>query len=306
MAQPSPIPLLFLVLVLVLAFPPPASPGDTLVLGYVSAKARKQIPRLLPMADYAAAGLAELGVSAAGVRLARDLEEMGELLRAGRVDWLVETPAGAARLMGEAGALPLLVWGKKGAWSYRTLIVARRDGPVARLADLRGRRIAFEDPGSTSGFYLPLMELEAAGLSAVPLAEPRAEAPRDAVGYAFAGSERNVVTWVLAELAAAGALSDGDWEDPDRVQPEQRAALRVIHRSAPVPRALVVAAAHLDPRRRARLAEHLAGAAADPAAAPALAAFFRSAGFRPLAEDERRWLGELERRWRTLGETVVR
>lgn len=47
---------------------------------------------------------------------------------------------------------------------YHTVFVVKADSPVQSLADLKGRRIAMKDPGSTTGHIVPAWMLHRAGL----------------------------------------------------------------------------------------------------------------------------------------------
>ena len=127
-----------------------------------------------------------------------------------------ETPFVAFDMMEEGLAEPLMREWKKGVAEYHTVIIARGDDEIESLEDLRGRNFAFEDAGSTSGYFLPRVALEAAGLSLEKLDDPRGTPAGDAVGYSFANGEINVVAWVNRGLADAGAISNLDWENPKK------------------------------------------------------------------------------------------
>lgn len=47
---------------------------------------------------------------------------------------------------------------------YFTAFIVKSDSPAQTLADLRGRRIALKDPGSTTGHIIPVVMLRRAGL----------------------------------------------------------------------------------------------------------------------------------------------
>jgi phosphonate transport system substrate-binding protein len=47
---------------------------------------------------------------------------------------------------------------------YHTVFVVKADSPVQTLADLKGRKIAMKDPGSTTGHIVPVWMLHRAGL----------------------------------------------------------------------------------------------------------------------------------------------
>ncbi|WP_019815641.1 phosphate/phosphite/phosphonate ABC transporter substrate-binding protein [Saccharomonospora saliphila] len=59
-------------------------------------------------------------------------------------------------------AVPVL---RRGAPAgYRSYLVAKAGGPIRTVADLKGKRVCFVDPNSTSGYLYPLAALIEAGL----------------------------------------------------------------------------------------------------------------------------------------------
>ena len=83
-------------------------------------------------------------------------------------------------------------------------------------------------------------------------------------------------------LADAGAVSILDWEDETRFPDAFKDDFRVIHQTAPYPRALELTRGDLRPEVRERLREVLLEAAGDPEAGNALAQFFGTSRFLPL------------------------
>ena len=86
-----------------------------------------------------------------------------------------------------------------GATTYRGIIVARTDSGLKTLADLRGKRFAFVDPKSASGYVYPRAMLIEKDI-----------APE---GYFketfFAGDHSKVIAAVLEGRADAGAIYEG-------------------------------------------------------------------------------------------------
>ena len=95
-----------------------------------------------------------------------------------------------------AGKLLLRRW-KGGMAEYHALIFTKRNSETKRLEDLRGKIIAFEDPGSTSGHFLPKFFLSRRGfkLSEKTRIEPNVS-PGE-VGYIFVYSQDKLVDLVL-------------------------------------------------------------------------------------------------------------
>lgn len=49
---------------------------------------------------------------------------------------------------------------RHGASTYQSMFVAKTDGPIKKLEDLAGKKVAYVDPSSTSGYILPLKSLK--------------------------------------------------------------------------------------------------------------------------------------------------
>ncbi len=111
-----------------------------------------------------------MGINDVQLVIVADHRQMVALLRDGRVDWISETPYSAVFFQQAAAAKLLARKWKNGVPSYASLVIARRDSGIDRLAALSGRRFAFQHPGSTTGYFLPVLTLREAGLPLSPLA----------------------------------------------------------------------------------------------------------------------------------------
>jgi phosphonate transport system substrate-binding protein len=207
---------------------------------------------------------------------------MNSYLRRGRVDWVSETAGTGMSLQQGSGARPLLMTERDGVSHYNTVFFARRDSGIRSLADLRGRSVAFQNPLSTSAYYVPAAELLDAGLSLEILLSPMDRPAPTSVGYLFARSELNISTWVHKRLVDVGVMSNLDWQNPQRVPLTFRKDLVVIRETPDYPRALEMVRGNLDPKVEARLREVLIEAANDPDAREALLQFFKTTRFLPI------------------------
>jgi phosphonate transport system substrate-binding protein len=266
-----------------------ASPDDphVLVIGRISDNPKAHYEQLKPLLDYVVPRMADVGIREGRILMAHDAQQMRSYLRRGRVDWVTETAGTAMMLANGAGAKPLLLTERDGVSRYATVFFARRDSGIGSLADLRGRAVAFQNPYSTSAYYVPATELVDAGLKLEILLSPADRPARDTVGYLFARTEPNITTWVHKRLVDVGVMSNLDWENPQRVPLAFRSDLKVIHETTDYPRALEMVRGDLDPKVEARLREVLLEAAADPDAREALLQFFKTTRFLPIDPQSR-------------------
>ncbi|GAB1596352.1 phosphate/phosphite/phosphonate ABC transporter substrate-binding protein [Lysobacter claricitrinus] len=288
-----------LLLALALAPTPLAAAGDSssgvLVLGRVSDDPAAHYDQLKPLLDYVVPRMADVGIREGRILMARDPQQMASYMRRGRVDWVTETAGTAMLLQQRVAARPLLLTERDGVSRYHSVFFARRDRGLSSLDDLRGHRIAFQRPSSTSAYYVPAGLLLDRGMHLEILLSPDDQPAAGAIGYLFARSELNIATWVHKGLVDAGVMSNVDWENPARVPSTFRRDFMLIGQTPDYPRAVEVVRGDLDPRVAARLREVLLQAANDPAGREALLAFFGTTRFLPLDPASERSLGEIGR-----------
>jgi len=271
--------------ILLMALSPAARAAEdahVLVLGRISDDPRGHYDQLKAMLDYVVPRMHDVGITEGRVLMAPDPQQMANYLRRGKVDWVTETASTAVQLQQRADATALLLTERGGVSWYHTVFFTRRDSGIDSLEGLRGHSLALQRILSTSAYMVPMTTLLDAGIMPEMLLGPGDAPARDRVGYLFARSESNVASWVHKRVVDAGALSNLDWEDPGRVPAAFHADLRIIHETAPYPRALELVRADIDPKVQARLREVLLQAGDDPEAAPALKRFFHTSRFLPV------------------------
>lgn len=229
-----------------------AEADRTLVVGVVSHDPKKQFPKLEAMAAYLAERLKDHGIVESAAVVAGSHSEMLTMLRDGTVDVVSETAFSAIHYAEQAGAEILLREWKKGVGEYHSVLIVRRDSGIASLEDLRGKVVAFEDPGSTTGFLLPLATLRQRGLETASVNIGTRPQPTT-VGYGFATEEVNIVTMVSRGIVGAGAISNQDWEDFTRTPDAMKDELAILHESASLLRSTILVRAGLSPAVQAQL-----------------------------------------------------
>jgi len=189
-----------------------------------------------PLVDYAARKLTPTAETKGMVVVAPTPGQMMKLLEEKRVDFYMESPY-ATYLINRLGAAKLLLrrW-KGGLAEYRSLIFTNKESGIVRLEDLRGKIIAFEDPGSTSGYFLPKLFLLKKGFSVVEKPSAGAKVSDREIGYIFADTYQNIASLVVQNKVAAGAISNDDYASVDDTS---KASISILGESESVPRHLV-------------------------------------------------------------------
>lgn len=220
---------------------------NTITVSRVSDHPKKHYKKLKPFIDYIAENLRNMGIKKGKVLLAKDNHQLIKYLREGKVDIVTETPFSSIIYMEKAGAKPLLRRWKKSVPRYNSFIFVRKDSGINSLKDLKGKVIAFEDPGSTTGYFLPKVTIIKEGLEMVELKNYREKPPADKVGYCFAGGEPNIAHWVHKGLVDAGALSNIEYQEPDEVPAGFLPDFKAIYKSESVPRNLILVRGDMNP-----------------------------------------------------------
>ncbi|MCM8796791.1 MAG: phosphate/phosphite/phosphonate ABC transporter substrate-binding protein [Candidatus Omnitrophica bacterium] len=217
------------------------------MFGRVSDNPRKHYQRMKPFIDYLAKRLNDYGIKGGDVFLANNDQQMIKALKEGKVDIVTETFFSSLIYMEKAGTIPILRRWKQGRPDYLSYIFVRRDSKINSLSDLKGKVIAFEDPGSTTGYFLPKIALLKAGVNLVKLNNCRERPPEDKTGYCFAYGEQNIALLVHKKIVEIGTLSDEEYREPDEVPTGILADFKIIHATESIPRNFISVRKELSP-----------------------------------------------------------
>jgi phosphonate transport system substrate-binding protein len=215
--------------------PEPSSKG--LTLGVVLQGPHDAVKEhFSPFVNYVARKLMPAGNAKGMVVVAPTAGQMIKLLEEKQVDFYMESPY-PTYIINRLGAARLLCrrW-KGGIAEYRSLIFTNKESGIARLEDLRGKIIAFEDPGSTSGYFLPKLFLLKKGFSVVEKAGRETKVSASEIGYIFANTDKNMVNLVVQQKIAAGAFSSDDFAHVDDTN---KASISILGETESMPRHLV-------------------------------------------------------------------
>ena len=211
--------------------------SDTLTLGIAAANVEKKTAEHQDFVNYLTRKLFNRPELKGRVIVVPTALQLAQLLVETKVDFFMDS-AYPTHIIGlRAGSRPILRRWKHGVSEYRSVILTRKDSGIRQLTDLLGKLIVFEDPDSTSGYFLPKSFLARKGFELRQKSSfSDSVAPKE-IGFLFAGgSEKKISEWVLSRKAAAGALSDNDL---DRIDSKKRAELFVLAETDALPRHLV-------------------------------------------------------------------
>ena len=237
--------------------------AKTITLGIVSPMNQKEVEEhFRDFVRYVARKLSAAPTIEGSIVVAPTQSGLANLLAERKVDFYMESPYPTYLINNVYGAGKLLLrrW-KGGMAEYYALIFTKRNSETRRLEDLRGKIIAFEDPGSTSGHFLPKFFLSRMGFKLAEKSRIDPNVSADEVGYLFAYSQDKLVNLVLTKQVAAGAFSNDDYAT---LAKRKKSDIRILAETDRLPRHLVSVRKDLDPALVNRLEKILLSMHQDP------------------------------------------
>lgn len=181
-----------------------AEESKVLVFGsYATERPSEEFHKMEPFRTALEQGLRERGQDyRVDVRIFPTYEEGVQAITGGTVDFARLGPANYVLVKQRNPALHLLAAeAREGRKYFSGLIIVPERSTIRTLADLRGRTMAFGDPTSTTGRYVPQAALAKAGITA-----------RDLAGFDYLGRHDKVVFAVASGTHDAGATNEGTFD----------------------------------------------------------------------------------------------
>jgi len=157
---------------------------------------------------------------------------------------------------------------------YRAQISARADANINTIEDLRGKRFAFVDPASTSGYLFPAAMLKKRGF----------DPDRFFSQTVFAGSHPNVMLAIYRGQVDGGASFEDARTNIQAQFPDVMQKIKVIGFTDPIPNDTWSLSTKLNPELRARIKDRLLRVAKTPVGAEALRALYSIDGMTDMVE----------------------
>ena len=161
------------------------------MLGYAAPDARSKMRQRMTSLSTRLAELAGIDV---GVTPAPSYEKLAQYIHRGEVDLAWLSPISLVSLARMKRVRPMVSMHRKRSMHYRCALLVRAGSHMTSFEELRGKRAAWVDRHSASGYVLPRIELAAHGIG-----------PRDLGGERFYGSHDGVVRAIASGRADFGA-----------------------------------------------------------------------------------------------------
>ena len=241
-------------------------------MGFVPLKnSEKLVEDLKPISDY----LSErLGVKVEAFTASNYIGVV-EGLGSGSVDFGIIPPFSSLLAQKQSNAKPILTSkGKTGKPGYTAELYVRKDSGIKSLQDVKGKKVAFVDPSSSSGYIYPGAMLVEAGLNL----------DKD-ISYQFSGGHDKSLQLLLNKDVDVIATFDGVEDRYAKDFPQAKNEIQKLATSEMIPGVMVTVSSKMDKELQEKLEKALRDIEKDPKMKELFTKMFSITGFSDVDQD---------------------
>ena len=241
-------------------------------MGFVPLKnSEKLVEDLKPISDY----LSErLGVKVEAFTASNYIGVV-EGLGSGSVDFGIIPPFSSLLAQKQSNAKPILTSkGKTGKPGYTAELYVRKDSGIKSLQDVKGKKVAFVDPSSSSGYIYPGAMLVNAGLNL----------DKD-ISYQFSGGHDKSLQLLLNKDVDVIATFDGVEDRYAKDFPQAKTDIQKLASSDMIPGVMVTTSGKMDKELQEKLEKALRDIEKDPKMKEMFTKMFSITGFTDVDQD---------------------
>lgn len=241
-------------------------------MGFVPLKnSEKLVEDLKPISDY----LSErLGVKVEAFTASNYIGVV-EGLGSGSVDFGIIPPFSSLLAQKQSSAKPILTSkGKTGKTGYTAELYVRKDSGIKSLQDVKGKKVAFVDPSSSSGYIYPGAMLVEAGLNL----------DKD-ISYQFSGGHDKSLQLLLNKDVDVIATFDGVEDRYAKDFPQAKTDIQKLATSDMIPGVMVTTSSKMDKELQEKLEKALREVENDPKMKELFTKMFSITGFTDVDQD---------------------
>lgn len=235
-------------------------------MGFVPLKNSEQLVEdVKPIADYLSQ---KMGVKVEAFTASNYIGVV-EGIGSGSVDFGIIPPFSAVLAQKQSNAKPLLTSkGKSGKAGYTAELYVRKDSGIKSLQDVKGKKVAFVDPSSSSGYIYPGAMLVKAGINL----------DKD-ISYQFSGGHDKSLQLLLNKDVDVIATFDGVEERYGKEFPAALTDIEKLASSDTIPGIMVTASSKMDKDLQDKLKQALLDMDKDPKMKELFTKMFSITGF---------------------------
>ena len=166
----------------------------------------------LPVANYFKKKLSKYGIKDVVVKIVPGINEIRDHLKKGDVNIYIDSPlVSIAAIEGTGSKIIGRRWKEKIS-SYHSVIFTKKDTQINQIKDLNGRLVAFEEPFSSSGYFLPKIKILKINPNMKQVDFTSTDRIKNKITYKFSNDDQTTLAWVLQGRVDAGAMSQVEFE----------------------------------------------------------------------------------------------
>ena len=241
-------------------------------MGFVPLKnSEKFVEDLKPISDYLSESL---GVKVEAFTASNYIGVV-EGLGSGSVDFGIIPPFSSLLAQKQSSAKPILTSkGKTGKPGYTAELYVRKDSGIKSLQDVKGKKVAFVDPSSSSGYIYPGAMLVEAGLNL----------DKD-ISYQFSGGHDKSLQLLLNKDVDVIATFDGVEDRYAKDFPQAKTDIQKLATSDMIPGVMVTTSSKMDKELQEKLEKALRDVENDPKMKELFTKMFSITGFTDVDQD---------------------
>ena len=198
-----------------------------------------------------------------------------EGLGSGSVDFGIIPPFSSLLAQKQSNAKPILTSkGKTGKPGYTAELYVRKDSGIKSLQDVKGKKVAFVDPSSSSGYIYPGAMLVNAGLNL----------DKD-ISYQFSGGHDKSLQLLLNKDVDVIATFDGVEDRYAKDFPQAKTDIQKLATSDMIPGIMVTTSSKMDKELQEKLEKALRDIEKDPKMKEMFTKMFSITGFTDVDQD---------------------
>lgn len=152
--------------------------------------------------------------------------------------------------------------------SYKAQIVVKADSPIKSLADLKGKKIAWQNVTSSAGYVWPAVEMKKAGI------DPQ----KDVQGITVKGHDQAILAVLNGDVDAAATFQDAR-NTVKKDKPDVFTQTRIIHLTEPIPNDTVAVRPDMDQAWKDKISQAFLDLTKDPAALEIIRSIYTHEGY---------------------------
>ncbi|WP_282937166.1 phosphate/phosphite/phosphonate ABC transporter substrate-binding protein [Paenibacillus sp. RC67] len=137
--------------------------------------------------------------------------------------------------------------------SYKSMIIVKNDSPIKTIADLKDKKVAWQDVTSSAGYIYPGLELK----------KNKIDPDKDVKGIVVKGHDKGVLAVLNNEVDAAAIFQDARTTVMKDI-PDVFSKTRVLFFTAPIPNDTISVRNDMDPEWRKKIADAFIAIGKDP------------------------------------------